>query len=239
MGGWNFGIILPIIIPECYRVKKYFLDRKLVRIILCETRSVPFNNRFCGTYERAHWRDIQSYRNFYLSESVSKNAKCWDSPRKWRIGSSSLYLALAQKKLSDCIRSKKRQKWQLLRSKDCKDSFNADGCSKIFSRSCCAKHKRKHKRGPGLFKEEFPFTERLYLSSTAYCCYNSLSNKFKFSSKGPNKRSFEDSGDWTMAQYRKVLGETENVNWTNRGFRTKNHCVATYERTKKRIFFYS
>ena len=41
-----------------------------------------------------------------------------------------------------------------------------------------------------------------------------------------------------MAIYREVLDETENVTPINRGFRTKNHCVATYEQTKKCFYFY-
>ena len=42
-----------------------------------------------------------------------------------------------------------------------------------------------------------------------------------------------------MAEYRKVLYEIEKVTSTNRGVRTKNHFVATYEQTKKgRSYFY-
>ena len=36
-----------------------------------------------------------------------------------------------------------------------------------------------------------------------------------------------------MENYRKVLDEAINLNSTNRGFRTINHLVATYEQTKK------
>ena len=43
-----------------------------------------------------------------------------------------LCLALAGKELYDCIRSEKRQEWELLRSKDCNDSFTADACSNFF-----------------------------------------------------------------------------------------------------------
>ena len=150
----------------------------------------------------------------------------------------SLYLALAEKELYECIRSEKRQEWELLRSKECNDSFTADACSKFFLRTCYAKHKKHDKREPGLFKEEFRCTEMLCLCSKTNCCYDSLSNKFKFSSKGPNKRTFEDSGDGPMAKYRQVLDETENVTYTNRRYRTKNHCVATYEQTKKRLSYF-
>ena len=43
-----------------------------------------------------------------------------------------------------------------------------------------------------------------------------------------------------MRKYQKVLIEQENVTSTNRGFRTKDHCNATYEQTKKGLSsFYS
>ena len=59
------------------------------------------------------------------------------------------------------------------------------------------------------------------------------SNKYKFSSKGLNKRTLGDSGDGPMTKYRKVLEEAVNVASTNKGFRTMKHSVATYEQTKK------
>ena len=71
------------------------------------------------------------------------------------------------------------------------------------------------------------------LCSKTYCCYDSKSQKYKFSSKSLNKRALEDSGDGPMAKYRQVLEEAVNLKSTNRGFKTINHAVATYEQTKK------
>ena len=51
-------------------------------------------------------------------------------------------------------------------------------------------------------------------------------------------RTFEDSGDGLMTKYRKVLNGTKNVISTHRGFRTKNHCVATYEQIKKGLYYF-
>ena len=97
----------------------------------------------------------------------------------------------------------------------------------------------KHdKREPGLFKEEFRCTEMLCLCSKTYCCFDSNSNKYKFSSKGLNKRTLEDCGDGPMAKYRKVLDEVINVTSTNRGFRTVHHNVATYEQTKMGLSYF-
>ena len=93
-----------------------------------------------------------------------------------------------------------------------------------------------NEREPGLFKEEFRFAEMLCLCSKTYCCYDFNSNKYKFSSKRLNKRTLEDCGDGPMAKYRKVLDEFINVTSTNRGFRTVNRSVATYEQTKKGLY---
>ena len=49
----------------------------------------------------------------------------------------------------------------------------------------------------------------------------------------------EECGDGgPMAKYRKVLEEAINVTSTNRGFRTIQHSVATYEQTKKGLSYF-
>ena len=79
----------------------------------------------------------------------------------------------------------------------------------------------------------------LCLCSETYCCYDNKSDKFKFSSKGLNKRVLEVSGEGSMSKYRRVLNEAINLTSTNRGFRTINHTVSTKEQTKKgQSYFY-
>ena len=63
-------------------------------------------------------------------------------------------------------------------------------------------------------------------------------NKYKFSSEGLKKRTLEDCGDGLMSKYRKVLERAVNVTSTNRGFRTIQHNVATYEQTKKGLSYF-
>ena len=104
----------------------------------------------------------------------------------------SLYLALAEKELEDCIRPEMRAEWQRLRSNDFVDVFTADAVANFFPRTCCVKHKQHDKRESGLFKEEFRCTEMLCLCSKTYCCYDSNCNKLKFSSEGLNKRVLEE-----------------------------------------------
>ena len=98
-----------------------------------------------------------------------------------------------------------------MRTEDCKDDFTANATTNFFPGNCCTKHIKHDKREPGLFKKEFRCTEMLCLCSKTYCCYDFNSNKYKFSSKGLNKRVLEDCGDSPMAKYREVLDEFINI----------------------------
>ena len=152
----------------------------------------------------------------------------------------SVYRALAEKELEDCIRPQKRADLQRLRSNDCVDSFTADAVASFFPRTCCVKHKQHDKKEPGLFKEEFRCTEMLCLCSKTYCCYVVTSNKLKTSSKCLNKRVLEQSGDGPLERYWSVLNKKLNVTSNNRGFRKINQSGATYEQVKKGLsYFYS
>ena len=51
----------------------------------------------------------------------------------------SLYLALTEKELEDCIRPEARAEWQKLRSNDCVDGFSADAVANCFPTTCCVK----------------------------------------------------------------------------------------------------
>ena len=150
----------------------------------------------------------------------------------------SLYIALAEKEMEDCIRPEMKAEWQRLRSNDCVDTFTADAAANFVPRTCCVTHKQHDKREPGLFKEEFRFTEMLCLCSKTYCCYDVTSNKLKFSSKGLNKRVLEQSGDGPLEKYWRVLNEKVNVTSNNRGFRTNNHSVVTYEQPEKGLSYF-
>ena len=150
----------------------------------------------------------------------------------------SLYLALSEKELYDCIRKKSKAEGSLLRTKDYKEDFTANATSNSFPRTCCTKHIKHGEREPGLFKEEFRCTEMLCLCSETYCCNDSNSNKYKLNSKGLNKRTLKDCGDGPMAKYRKVWDEFVNVTSTNRGLRTVQISVAIYEQTKKGLSFF-
>ena len=134
------------------------------------------------------------------------------------VDTDSLYLALSEKELNDCIREESKAEWSLLRTKDCKNDFTANSGTNSFLRNCCTKHIKHDKQEPGLFKEEVRCTGMLCLCSKTYCCYDSNSNKYKFSSKCLNNRTLEDFGDGPMAKFRNFLDEFVNVTSTSRGF---------------------
>ena len=180
----------------------------------------------------AKLRKLELYYNFFTRFcDVNKFEEL-------EVDTDSLYLALAEKELEDCIRPEMKAEWQRLRSNDCVDNFTADAVANFFPRTCCVNHKQHDKREPGLFKEEFRCTEMLCLCSKTYCCYDVTSNKPKFSSKGLNKRVLEQSGDGPLEKYRRVSNEKVNVTSNNRGFRTHNHSVATYEQVKKGLSYF-
>ena len=163
-----------------------------------------------------------------------------DKYEELELDTDSFHIALLEENLENIILPKKRAEWDQLHSKVSTGNFTANVTDNFFPRTCCNAHKKHDKREPGLFKEEFRCADLLCLCSKTYCCYDRKSIKYKFSSKGLNKTTPENCGDGPMSKYRKVLQEEVNVTSTNRGFRTIQHSVATYEQTRKGLsYFYS
>ena len=73
----------------------------------------------------------------------------------------------------------------------------------------------------------------LCLCNKTYCCYDVTPNKCELITEGLNKLELEQSGNGALEMYRRVLDENVNITSSNRGFRTNNHTVATYEPAKK------
>ena len=176
---------------------------------------------------------LELYYNFF------KKFCGTDNYEELETDTDSFHLALSEENLEDVILPEKRAEWEQLRSNDCTDNFTANATDNFFSRTCCHTHKKHNERGPGLFKEEFRCAEMLCFWSKTYCCFDKLTNKYKFSSKGLNKRTLDDCGDGgPMSKYCKVLEDSANLTSTNREFRTIQHCVATYEQTKKGLSYF-
>ena len=180
----------------------------------------------------AKLRMLELYYNFfkkYCDESKFEELE---------MDTDSLYLALAENDISDCIRQDKFEEWSDIRKKDCCNNFEADSLRNFFPRTCCSTHSQLDKREPGLFKEEFRATEMICLCSKTYCCYDSQNKKTKFSSKGLNKHFLNESSDCPLQKYRKVLDDVSDIGSINRGFRVRNHAVFTYEQSKKGLSYF-
>ena len=95
-------------------------------------------------------------------------------------------------------------------------------------------------REPGLFKEVFTCTEMLCL------CSRVVGHTAAMTSPLINLNlavKVATSAYWNRAatdRWRSigVLNEKVNVTSNNRGFRTNNHSVATYEQVKKRLSYF-
>ena len=119
----------------------------------------------------------------------------------------------------------------------CTDSFTAEAVG-FFSRHVLWQALKNDKREPGLSKEECKCSIMLCLCSKTYCCYGKTSIKLKISSKGLNKQIVEQSSDCPLEKYCKVLDDAENITSTYQDFRTKDHTVTKYERTKGRLLYF-
>ena len=99
----------------------------------------------------------------------------------------SLYLALAEENLKDCICPENKVQWLQIRRNDCRDDFVADAKKNFFPSSSCAVHRKHDKQEPGLFKEEVRCTEMLCLGSKTYCCYDSKATNLNLPPKESTK----------------------------------------------------
>ena len=116
-----------------------------------------------------------------------------------------LYLTIFENNLYACIRQTIKQDSISLRSGDFIDDFYS--IQQQIDFFIFAALKKHDKSEPGVFKEEFCCTEMIVLCSKTYCCWNSQSNKFRFSSRSLKKRTLEECGDGLLAKYHKLLEE--------------------------------
>ena len=138
---------------------------------------------------------------------------------------------LSQHPLEDCIKPEMKETWMNINQQECSNNFSAIFSSNFFPRTCCSEH-IEYKREPGVFKEECRCTETNCLCSKTYCCFDQNTKKTGFSSKGIN-RILEETGVGPLEKHKRVLEKKTNVQSTNRGFRTMQDSLCTYEQTKR------
>ena len=90
-----------------------------------------------------------------------------ESLRSWR-WIMTINLALFVHDLHYCIRSARKEEWNSMRSGDCTNDFSVNSTTHFIPRTYCAKHNEHDRREPGLFEEEFRWTERSCLCSKTY-----------------------------------------------------------------------
>jgi len=120
----------------------------------------------------------------------------------------SLYMSISAEKFDDIIKPEKKEQYEREKHK----WFVFDDYSK---------------RTPCLFKEEFIGDGMIALNSKCYICYDEKTDKIKLSSKGVSK-----SNKLTFEDYKKVLFNKKNKKVINRGFRTKDNQIQSYESRK-------
>ena len=99
------------------------------------------------------------------------------------------YLALSEPDLCDCIRLAMNNDGNSLRNGDCTNELSANSTTIVKHPIRSAKQKKHNRREPGPLKNELHCTEKICLGSKTHCCYESQSNKFKFTGKGLKKRT--------------------------------------------------
>ena len=99
----------------------------------------------------------------------------------------SLYLALSEKELYDCIREESKAEWEVMRTEDCKDDFTANATTNFVPRTCCTEHKKHDKREPGFFKEEFPCRECCVYAVRSIVVMTPIPTNTNFAAKAQTK----------------------------------------------------
>ena len=163
----NFSSDLTSLLINCTRLN---LSSQKLSI---ENQSLP-DSSFCNMLSSECWRFIiNSLKSFVIPKSMKS-------------------LNWIPTLLMILFSRRKKNEWEAIRFRYCTDSFTGNATGNFFPRTCCSAHKKHDNRETGLFKEEFRCCETLCLCSKTYCCYDRKSNKYKFSSKGLNKRTLED-----------------------------------------------
>ena len=162
-----------------------------------------------------------------------------DKYEKLEMDTDSFQLALSEESLEDVILPKKRAEWDQLRFEDCTDNFTVNATDNFFLELAVMPTRNMVRKSRVSSKKSLDVQKCCVSVAKHSVVMISRLTDYKFSSRGLNKRTLEDSGDGgPMTKYRKKLEESVNVTSTNRGFRTIQHSVATYEQTKKRLSYF-
>jgi ribA/ribD-fused uncharacterized protein len=144
----------------------------------------------------------------------------------------SAYFAIAGTKLDDLIKPEFRPEYEHKLNGYCHvDEIEAND-QFWFPRTCCGDHKFFDRRTSGLFKLEFQGSKSICLCSKTYIVQDG--DKYKMSTKGLNKKSVNQPYD----KFEHVLQSGQGVSVINRGFRSRNNQIHTYEQERKGLTYF-
>ena len=168
-------------------------------------------------------------------------------------------MALSKSSLRDVVKPNKLDEFEVGLTGLCDDRYNPVG-NRWFPRECCDKHAKFDKRVPGLFKTEYEGQEMIGLCSKTYVVSKTVASRSssavltaarllrrarrqgpkrldvrplvrrecKFSSKGVAKRLVKNP----LSIFKGVMRTRKPVSGLNKGFRTRNHRIYTYEQMR-------
>ena len=178
----------------------------------------------------AKLRMLQFYYDFLQAACIPKRFQMTE------MDTDAFYMALAGPDFESIMKNDAiRERFHnALRVDNCNDSEYGPDQGHMLPRECCAKHSAYDARTPGLFKLEATGTEMISLCSKTYSL-KTTDGGCKFSSKGLNKNALSDP----HATYKQVLETGIAASGRNRGIKTQNHAVITYEQDRQAInYFY-
>ena len=158
----------------------------------------------------------------------------WCDRKDWEMcetDTDSLYIAMSRSSFQEIIKPEYQSVFLEQTQKSC-HLQDVDPSKHWFPRTCCATHKSRDKRTPGLFKVEWIGDEMVCLASKTYACRG---DDVKFSSKGLQKDKLTD----VFERYLHVLKTGESYGITNTGFRAKDNTIFTYSQFRRGLgYFY-
>ena len=179
----------------------------------------------------AQLRMLELFYNFFDQLGLC------NSFEEMEMDTASLYQAQSQHSLGDCIKPEMKEAWMSVRKQNCRNIFSANWSSSFLPRMCCIAHIKYGKREHVLFEEEFYCTGIFFLCSTIYCCFDQNTEKIKFSRKGLNKRTLEETGARLLEKQdrclRKKCKRAIYESWT-----PSNTTFCPYIRTQRSLSYF-
>ena len=135
----------------------------------------------------------------------------------------SIYMAINQASIDECIRSSHHDRYQKEIFKSCSDEKSPTW----FPRRCCQRHLVVDGRHVGSYKREWEGVKMVSLCSKSYIIEDANGNQ-KVSCKGISKKNLKDP----MQKFQEALHNKTTIESNNVGFRIRKSDIYTYLQDK-------